>query len=83
MRGVVGKTVPGPSFFFAGGGASCHSSASSGCGPWPPLPLGLRAGVGVAGAVIEVPGCPVKRLGGDPLVLGGQGLQLPGILTRG
>jgi len=48
-----------------------------------PLPLGLRAGVGVAGAVIEVPGVPVQRLGKDPLVLGGQGLQLPGILTRG
>jgi hypothetical protein len=38
-----------------------------------------KAGVAMADAAAAALGNPVRRLGGSPLVLGGWGLQLPGI----
>jgi hypothetical protein len=49
-----------------------------------PAAAGLAAGVAVASEAMATagaaaPGGPVRRLGRHPLVLGGRGLQLPGV----
>ncbi len=94
LRGVARKRfraappLPAPPQPPVGLAAGVASAVVASTGP---AAAGLAAGVAVAGAAMATagagagaeaaPGGPVWRLGRHPLVLGGWGLQLPGMMV--
>jgi hypothetical protein len=80
---ACGPAAAGPAAGEAAGGTA-SAAAAAGLGADAAAAGAAAAGAAVAGAVMAdaaaaALGDPVWRLGGRPLVLGGWGLQLPGI----